>query len=141
MSWKKDSHDRFNDKALERNNIKQGHSNPVCQFVGCAKTLTSSEYLYNDKYCFHHSSIINQIERAKYKLQDSNIYKAVLFKWNAANNVWDKIRVIIITLEQFTMKHNRDDFKEDNRVYYRYDLFVDFQCTDTIYSYSPAKFD
>lgn len=112
----------------------------ICKEFGYDKKLTPMEKLYSD-YCFTHAAAINQRERAKAKLFSGHTYKAVLFRWNSQYNLWEQQREILLTHEQCFAKHESSDFDNSEKLFYRYDLFCDYQCIDIVYKYSPTYFD
>jgi len=119
------------------------NDNPViCKTFGCDRKLKPVEALYGE-YCFNCAATRNQKERERMKLiTSSSVFTVKKYKWDANLNIWDAIREIPITIEQFTMYIHNDTFNIDStKVFYRYDICINGENVDTLYSYTPNLFD
>lgn len=126
--------------VLNEKEAFKGSGSPICKKFGCNKPLTPFEFLMGE-YCYSHQAEINQEKRAKAKLNDTSYYSYIRYRWNANENKWTEPFTNGITYDQIFKKHSSENFiDEPERYFYRYDLFIDNQCIDSIYKYSPNYF-
>jgi hypothetical protein len=141
MNYKHGRFTRNREKSTRRTTIGEVET-IYCKTFGCGRKLKPTELLYGE-YCFSCAATRNQKERERLKLSNpTSKYFVQKFHWSALNNLWEKIRYIEITLEAFIKYIDSEDYiADDSKVFYRYDIFVNSACVDTIYSYNASLYD
>lgn len=141
MNYKHGRYIRNREKKTIRTNIGEVET-IYCKTFGCGRKLKPTELLYGE-YCFTCAAFRNQKERERLKLCRPGVqYFALKFHWDANRNLWDAIKIIQLTEQQFTLYIHSEDFSNyKTEVFYRYDIKVDTLVIDTIYSYNPNLYD
>lgn len=105
--------------------------NLQCRYGGCEKKLTSIEHLYSD-YCLTHQILINQ-----------SMYKALLYRYHYGLEIWEHVRTIVISYDQFSKMQEIIDTTESktNQPFYKYQLVAMNIPSSVVYAYNPNLFD